>query len=175
MSNTLRPHGWKHTRLLYSTLSLKFMSIESMMLSHHILLCWPILLLPSIFLSIMSFPMSQLFTSGGQSIGVSVSASVIPANSQGWLVWSPCSPRNSLESSLAPQFKTINSSVLSLLCGPTLTNGLGLFKIMFLSIRWGPSLYFETYLEIVVNSTLVFEILLFGDAEVQKTWLPFLC
>ena len=37
-----------------------------------------------------------------------------------WLVWSPCYPRNSQESSPAPQFKSINSSVLSLLYGPTL-------------------------------------------------------
>ena len=38
------------------------------------------------------------------------------------LVWSPCSPRNSQESSPRPQFKSINSSVLSLLYGPTLTS-----------------------------------------------------
>ena len=46
-----------------------------------------------------SFPMSQLFTSGGQSIGVSASTSVLPMNIQdwsalGWLVGSPCSPRD---------------------------------------------------------------------------------
>ena len=39
-----------------------------------------------------------------------------------WLVWSPCSPRDSQESSPAPQFKNINSLVLSLLYGPTLTS-----------------------------------------------------
>ena len=39
-----------------------------------------------------------------------------------WLVWSPCSPRDSEESSPAPQFKSINSSVPSLLYGPTLTS-----------------------------------------------------
>ena len=39
-----------------------------------------------------------------------------------WLVWSPCCPRDSQESSLAPQFKSTNSSVLSLLYGPTLTS-----------------------------------------------------
>ena len=37
-----------------------------------------------------------------------------------WLVWSPCSPRGSQESSPTPQFKNINSSVLSFLCSPTL-------------------------------------------------------
>ena len=70
-----------------------------------------------------SFPMSQFFTSGGQNIGASASASVLPmniqdwfpVNIQDWLVWSPCSPRGSQESSPTPQFKSINSSVLSFL------------------------------------------------------------
>ena len=39
-----------------------------------------------------------------------------------WLIWSPCSPRDSQESSPAPQFENINSSSLSLLYGPTLTS-----------------------------------------------------
>ena len=72
-----------------------------------------------------SFPMSQVFTSGGQSIGVSASTSVLPMNTQdwpplGWMVGSPCSPRNSQESSLTPQLKSINSSALSFLYSPTL-------------------------------------------------------
>ena len=46
-----------------------------------------------------SFPMSQLFTSGGQSTGVSALASFLPKKSQGW---SPCSPRDSQESSPTP-------------------------------------------------------------------------
>ena len=37
-----------------------------------------------------------------------------------WLVWSPCSPRDSQASSLTPQLKSVNSSVLSFLYGPTL-------------------------------------------------------
>ena len=41
---------------------------------------------------------------------------------QVWLVWSPCSPRDSQESSPTPQFKSINSSVLSFLYSPTLTS-----------------------------------------------------
>ena len=41
---------------------------------------------------------------------------------QDWLIWSPCSPRDSQESSPAPQFKSINSLALSLLYGPTLTS-----------------------------------------------------
>ena len=59
------------------------------------------------------FQMSQFFTSGGQSIGVSASASVLPMNIWDWFPlrwtgWSPCSPRNSQESSPTPQFKSIN-------------------------------------------------------------------
>ena len=39
-----------------------------------------------------------------------------------WLVWFPCSPRDSQESSPTPQFKSSNSSVFSLLYGPALTS-----------------------------------------------------
>ena len=61
------------------------MSIESMMPSNHLILCCPLLLLHSIFSPATgSFPGSQLFTSGGQSIGASASASVLPMNIQGW-------------------------------------------------------------------------------------------
>ena len=67
----------------------KPMSIELVMPSSHLILCHPLLLLPSIFPSIRSFQMSQLFTSGGQSIGVSASTSVLPMNPQDWfpLAW----------------------------------------------------------------------------------------
>ena len=73
------------------------------------------------------FQMSQFFTSGGQSIGASASTSVLPMNIQGRFplelpVWSSCRPRDSQESSPTPQFKSIDSSMLSLLCGPTLTS-----------------------------------------------------
>ena len=67
-----------------------------------------------------SFPMSQLFTWGGQSTGVSALASFLPKKSRvdllpNGLVGSPCSPRDSQESSPTPQFKSINSLALSLL------------------------------------------------------------
>ena len=39
-----------------------------------------------------------------------------------WLVWSPCCPRGSQESSPVPQFESINSSAISLLYGSTLTS-----------------------------------------------------
>ena len=62
----------------------KPMSIESVMPSNHLILCRSLLLLPSIFPSIRVFPMSQLFTFDGQSIGVSASTSVLPMNTQDW-------------------------------------------------------------------------------------------
>ena len=65
-----------------SRTSPKLMFIESVMPSNHFILCRPLLLLPSIFPSIRVFSMSQLFASGGQSIGVSASASVLPMNTQ---------------------------------------------------------------------------------------------
>ena len=63
---------------------LKLMSIESVMPSNHIILCRPLLLLLKSFPAWGSFPMSQFFTSGDQSIGVSASASVLPMNIQDW-------------------------------------------------------------------------------------------
>ena len=62
---------------------LKLMSIELVMPSNHLILCRPLLLLPAIFPSTGSCPVSQLFASGGQTIGVSASASVLPMNIQG--------------------------------------------------------------------------------------------
>ena len=59
---------------------LNLMSIESVMPSNHLVLCHPLLLMPLIFPASGYFPMSQLFASGGQSIGDSASASVLPMN-----------------------------------------------------------------------------------------------
>ena len=52
--------------------------------SNRLILCRPLLLLPSILPSIRTFPMSLLFSSHGQSIGVSASASILPKNIQSW-------------------------------------------------------------------------------------------
>ena len=73
------------------------------------------------------FQMSQLFAWGGQSIEVSASASVLPMNTQdwyplGWMVGSPCIPRDSQESSPTPQVKSINALALSFLYRSTLTS-----------------------------------------------------
>ena len=72
-----------------------------------------------------AFPMSQLFAWGGQSIGVSVLASILPMNTQDWshLEWTGwIFLQSSPESSPTSQFKSINSSVLSFLHSTTLTS-----------------------------------------------------
>ena len=61
---------------------LKLMSIESVMQCNHLILCRPLLLLSSIFPSIKVILMSQFFASGGENIGVSASATVLPMNIQ---------------------------------------------------------------------------------------------
>ena len=62
----------------------KPMSIELVMPSNHLILCCPLLLLPQSLPGSRSFPMSQLFASGGHSTGVSASTSVPPMNTQDW-------------------------------------------------------------------------------------------
>ena len=105
---------------------LKLMSTESVMPSSHLNL-WFHLLLPSILPSIRVF-----FKWIGSSYQV---AKVIELQLQhrsfqwivrvdllyDWLVGSPCSPRDSQESSPAPQFESISFSALSLLYDPTVT------------------------------------------------------
>ena len=86
VSSSLRLYGLQQcqaTLPVTSSWSLpKLMSIESVMPSNHLILCRPLLLSPSIFPASGSFPVSQFFTSGGSSIGASVSASVLPVNIQ---------------------------------------------------------------------------------------------
>ena len=86
MSNSLRPHGLQHARLTCPSLCPGVCSY-SCRLSRwcHLILCHPLLFLPSVFPASGSFPMCWLFTSGGQSFGTSVSTSVLPMNIQGWL------------------------------------------------------------------------------------------
>ena len=72
------------------------------------------------------FPRSQFFASGGQRIGVSASASVLPMNIQDWFPLGlsgliSCNPRDSQEAYPTPQFESINFSVVSFLYSPTLT------------------------------------------------------
>ena len=62
----------------------KPMSIESVMPSNHLILCHPFSSCPQSFPASWFFQMSQLFASGGQSTGISASASVLPMNIQDW-------------------------------------------------------------------------------------------
>ena len=95
-----------------SWILLKLMSIRSVKPSNHLILC-PLFLSPSISPSIRVFS-NESFASGGQSIGVSASASVLLMNIQdwsplGWTGWISCSPRDSQESSPTPQFKRMQA------------------------------------------------------------------
>ena len=78
VSDSLRPHELQHTWQSFLSLSmslglLKLMSIESVRLSNHLLLCHPCVLLPSIFPSIRVISNELALRSGGQSIGASTS------------------------------------------------------------------------------------------------------
>ena len=101
---------------------LKLMSIKLVMPSSHPSSVIPFSSCLLSFPASGSFQMNQFFTSGAQIIEVSASASVLPMNIQDWflsgLTGSPCSPRDSQESSPTPQFKSINSSALSFLYSP---------------------------------------------------------
>ena len=107
--------------------SLKLMFIESVMLSSHLILCHPLLLLPSIPPSIRVFSNESSLCMRCQSTGVSHLASVLPKYTQDWnpLEWTGwifLQPRDSQEFSPTSQFKNINSSALSFLHRPTLTS-----------------------------------------------------
>ena len=91
MSDSLRPCGRQARQASLSITNfwslLKLMSIESVMSSTHLILCRLLLLCLQSFPALGSFPMSQFFTSGGQIIGVSASASVFsfPLGWTGWI------------------------------------------------------------------------------------------
>ena len=79
------PWTTAHQASLSFTISqslLKLTSIDSEMPSNHLVLCHPLLLLPSIFTSISVFSNESPFMSGGQNFGASASASVLPMNIQ---------------------------------------------------------------------------------------------
>ena len=103
------------------------MSIESVMPSSHLILSRPLLLLPSIFPSIRVFSNESTLCMRWPKYW-SFSFSISPSNEHpgpisfrtDWLDLPAVSPRDSQESSPTPQFKSINSSVLSFLHSPTL-------------------------------------------------------
>ena len=108
---------------------LKLMSIESVKPSNHLILCHPLLFLPSVFPSIRVFSSEltlHIRYPKYWSFSFSLSFSFLPMNIQSWFplgltVWSPCHARDCQESS-PEQFKSINSSVFSFLHSLTLTS-----------------------------------------------------
>ena len=103
----------------------KLMSIESVMPSSHLILCRPLLLLPSIFPRIRVLSNESALRIRWSKYW---SFSFSPSSEYSGLIsfridwFDPCSPRDSQESSPIPQFKSINSSALSFLYSPTLTS-----------------------------------------------------
>ena len=95
--------------------------LESVMLSYHLILCCPLLPLPSVFPSIWVF-------SNELALRISwpkyMSFNISPSK-----VWFPCCVSDSQESTPALQFKNINPSVLSLPYGPTPTSVLDYWEI----------------------------------------------
>ena len=123
MSDSLWPHGLQHARLPCSSPTPGAYS-NSCPLSWW---CHPTISSSVVPFSsrLQSFPasgsflMSQLFSSGGQSIGV-LASSVLPMNIQdwfslGWTGWVSLLSKDSQESSPTPQFKSVSSSALSFL------------------------------------------------------------
>ena len=131
VSNSLGPHGLQHARLPCPSPVPRACS-NSCPSSRwcHPTISSSVVLFSSCLQSFPasgSFQMSQFFPSGGQSIRVSASTSVLPMNIQGlsplgWTGWISCSPRDAQEYSPTPQFKSINSSVFIFLYSPTLTS-----------------------------------------------------
>ena len=81
------PYIAAHQTALSSTISwslLKFMSIESVILTNHLILCCPFSSCLQAFPASGCFSVSWLFASGGQNIGASASAKALPVNIQGW-------------------------------------------------------------------------------------------
>ena len=89
-SDSLRPHGLQNARLLCPSLSPRVYSNSCPLSQWHYptisSFVTPFSSCPQSLTASGSFPMSWLFTSGGQSIGASVSASVLPMNIQGWFL-----------------------------------------------------------------------------------------
>ena len=145
MANSLQPHGLQHARLPSLFIINSRSCANSCPLTQW---CHPTISSSVVPFSsyLQSFPasgsflMSQFFTSGSQSIGISASVSVLQwifrvDFLQDWLVWSPCSPKDSQESSPTPQFKGISSSAFSFLYSPTLTSYMTIGKTIALTRR----------------------------------------
>ena len=124
MSNSATPWNPVHQAPLSSTLSqslLRSMSIESVMLSNHLILCHPFLLFPSAFPSLRVFSSKLVLCSRQPKYW---SFSISPSNDYSGLIsfridWLDLlAVQGMLKSSLAPLFGSINSLAFSILYGP---------------------------------------------------------
>ena len=124
MSNSLQPHEPQHAGPPCPSPTPGAMSIESVMPSNHLILCCPLLFLPSIFPSIRVFSSESALCIRWPKYW-SFSFNISPSNEHPGLIFRMdwlnllASLRDSQESSPTPQFKSINS-VLSFLYSPTL-------------------------------------------------------
>ena len=139
--------------------SLQLTSIESVMPFSHLILCHPLLLLPSIHPSIRVFS-SESALHNRWSKYWSFSFSISPSNeysgliSLNGLVGSPCSPRDSPESSPTPQFKSINSLVLDFIVQfshPCMTTGKTIALTGWTFVGKVMSLLFNVLLRLVLT------------------------
>ena len=127
MSNSLPPQELQASLSITNSHLPKLVSIESVMPSNHLILCHPLLLLPSIFLSIRVFSNESALRIRWPK-DWSFSFNISPSNEHLGLIsfrmnWLDLlSLRDSQEYSPTPQLKSINSSVLSFLYSPTLTS-----------------------------------------------------
>ena len=115
-----------------------------------------------------SFQMSQFFTSGGQSIGVSASTSVLPMNTQdwsplGWTGWISLQSRGL--SKVSNKFKSISHLALSFLYSPTFTSIHDYWKNH--SLDW-PDFCWQSNVSALCCLGQIFTLLLFCDPRV--TW-----
>ena len=129
----MTPWAAAHQASLFITNSqslFKLMSIESVMPTNHFIFCHPTLFPPSIFPSIRVFSNASTLHIRRPKYW-SFSFSISPSNEYSrlisfrmdyFLLESPCCPRDSQESSPAPQFESINFLALSLLDGPALVS-----------------------------------------------------
>ena len=130
VSDSLWPHESQHARPPCPSPTPRvylLMSIESVMPSSHLILCHPFSSCLQSLPASGSFPMNQFFASGGQSIGVSASASVLPMNTQDWspLGWTGWLSLQSKGLSKVFSNTTVQKhqfSALNFLYSPTLTS-----------------------------------------------------
>ena len=126
MSNSLWPHGLQHARppCPSPTAGVYSQSCPLSQWCHPTILCSVIRFssCPQSFPAPGSFPMSQLFPSGGQSIGASALATVLPINIQGWYSLGLTALISLQSKGLSEIFSSLNYLVFSLLYHPTVTS-----------------------------------------------------